>query len=214
MRVFILCTGRSGSVTFIKACEKIENYSCGHETLGNNIGSDRMIYQDNHIEADNRLSWFLGALDHDFGNNAMYVHLKRDKENTVRSLNRRWRRRGSIVPAFCEGILMIPPEKLGAVKRMDVCSHLYDTMNTNIVHFLENKTNTLTINLENIKNDFKEFWNFIEADGDLNEALKVFDTNYNYSKKPLKDSLRYSVNKIIDKYENKINQFGYSLIDF
>ena len=58
MNIFILSTGRCGSNTFIKASQHIMNYSSAHESRHGLIGDERLKYPENHIEADNRLSWF------------------------------------------------------------------------------------------------------------------------------------------------------------
>ena len=181
MRVFILCTGRSGSTAIIKACQHIKNYSCGHETLSKEIGGSRFRYPDNHIEADNRLSWFLGSLNNQFGNDAVYIHLIRNKESTIRSFNKRWEIDISIIKAFAEGILMRPAIKLNDNQKLEICSDYYDTVNNNIVYFLKDKDHTLTIKLENIKEGFLSFWKLIDAKGDINEALKEFDILHNKS---------------------------------
>ena len=106
MRVFILCTGRTGSKSLIKACEHITNYTASHESRSKLIGENRFRYPDDHIEADNRLSWFLGTLDKKYGKEAFYVHLKRDKTKVIDSFSQRWTNQGSILKAFSEGILM------------------------------------------------------------------------------------------------------------
>jgi hypothetical protein len=61
--IFLLCTGRCGSSTFIKAASHIINYSAGHETQTQHLGQKRFDYANHHIEADNRLSWLLGRLE-------------------------------------------------------------------------------------------------------------------------------------------------------
>ncbi len=63
MNVFVLGTGRCGTTTFMKACRHVTNCTSGHETRVNHVGPERLSYPSNHIEADNRLSWFLGRLD-------------------------------------------------------------------------------------------------------------------------------------------------------
>ena len=73
--VFVLCTGRCGSTTFVQACQHIENYTASHESKISLLGDQRLEYSQNHIEVDNRLSWFLGSLDKKYGDNAFYVHL-------------------------------------------------------------------------------------------------------------------------------------------
>ncbi|MDN5213179.1 hypothetical protein QQ020_14015 [Fulvivirgaceae bacterium BMA12] len=181
MRVFILCTGRCGSMTFINACRKIENYSSGHETLCGLIGSRRFEYSDNHIEADNRLTWCLGKLHEKFGNNATYVHLKRAKEDTADSFVKRFEFRASMIRAYCEGVKMLPLEKMGSDLRLQLCHDYIENVNSNIELFLSDKQKKITINLENVKPDFIRFWKLIDAKGDLDEALKEFEIKYNAS---------------------------------
>jgi hypothetical protein len=65
--IFVLCTGRCGSTTFIKAAGHIRNYSAAHESRTEELGHARFAYPNFHIEADNRLSWLLGRVDTLFG---------------------------------------------------------------------------------------------------------------------------------------------------
>ncbi len=181
MRVFILCTGRSGSVSFIKACKHITNYSSGHETLSKELGARRLDYPDNHIEADNRLSWFLGSLDKKYANEAFYIHLVRKKSDTVLSFTNRWNSRGGIIRAFYEGILKTSDFKTNSDIINQVCEDYYTTVNDNIDLFLKDKKNVLRINLENIQEDFKDFWHTIEAQGNLSAAIQEFSKRYNKS---------------------------------
>ncbi len=181
MNVFVLCTGRSGSVSFAHACEFIKNYTSGHESQAKTIGPNRLKYPENHIEADNRLSWLLGDLDKRYGDEAYYIHLIRDKEKTVKSIARRWYAENSINKAFASGILMNPFYKLSKAESLKVCEQYYDTVNANIELFLKDKTKTQIIHLESIKEDFKTFWSRVGAEGDLEAALNSFDTPHNIS---------------------------------
>lgn len=187
MRVFVLCTGRCGSTTFIKACEHIENFSAGHESLkyeslSKRLDAQRLNFPDNHIEADNRLSWFLGDLDMRFDDDTYYVHLKREKKKTVNSFNQRWNFDVSIIRAFCVGILMIPPHYwLNDDEKVRICELYYDTVTSNIDSFLRNKKATQTINIETIQEDFAVFWKRIGAKGDFQAAIREFQTLYNRS---------------------------------
>jgi len=104
MNIFILNTGRCGSTTFIEACQHISNYSSAHESLSTYIGKQRLNYPDNHIEADNRLSWFLGRLDKEYGDDAFYVHLSRDLKQTAESFAKR--EDYGIMKAYKEGVLL------------------------------------------------------------------------------------------------------------
>lgn len=183
MRVFILCTGRSGSTTIIKACKHIENYTSGHEMLANKIGSKRFNYPDNHIEADNRLSWSLGELNDLFGDEAFYVHLKRNRDKVAKSFFKRFYYQGSIIEAFSTGIKMIPSEQLTKNEKLKICYDYVDTVNANIELFLSDKTKVLTLNLENIESDFRVFWKHINAQGNIENAMKELKNKHNASNK-------------------------------
>lgn len=177
MNVFVLCTGRSGSVTFYNACKHITNFSSAHESNFKKLPADRLNYPENHIEIDNRLSWFTGKLDKKYGNSAVYVHLKRDFDRTAESFNRRWKIRNSVISAYSHGILACAEESI------DICKDYCITVNTNIELLMKDKANTLTMNLENISEDFKLFWEKIGAEGNIEAALKELNTKYNATKK-------------------------------
>jgi hypothetical protein len=180
VNVFILNTGRCGSTTFIKACQHISNFSSAHESRCDLLGEARLAYPDNHIEADNRLAWFLGKLDQQYGNDAVYVHLKRDIHDTANSYARR-QFGGGIIPAYRQGILQhLPKDTPDISVALDYC----DTVNSNIELFLKDKTQKMTFKLENAKQDFKLFWDLIGASGELEMAVAEFDTAYNASSDP------------------------------
>lgn len=174
MNIFILNTGRCGSMTLIEACKHITNYTSAHESLCTNIGELRLYYPENHIEADNRLCWLLGRLDQAYGNDAFYVHLQRDKYATAESFTHR---DGiGIMQAYREGILMDYENKFSA---HDIASDYIDTAEANIRLFLKYKTNTMNLRLESARDDFIQLWNNIQAEGDLQAALSEWDTQYN-----------------------------------
>lgn len=176
MNVFILNAGRCGSTTFIKACQHISNYTAAHESLTTCIGDQRLLYPENHIEADNRLSWMLGRLDRAYADNAMYVHLRRDRSSTAESFARR--SGFGIMQAYKDGILMEGQQGQSAY---DVALDYIDTVEANISLFLKDKTRTMDFSLENAQNDFRTFWDFIGAEGKLEDALGKWDTSYNAS---------------------------------
>ena len=176
MNVFILNTGRCGSTTFIKACQHISNYSAAHESRSTLIGEQRLAYPENHIEADNRLSWILGRLNNIYGDNAFYVHLSRNKNKTAESFSRR--NDFGIMKAYREGILMQEQQNNSA---LELAHDYIETVESNIRFFLKDKTHTLEFNLENAEQDFTRFWQNINAEGDLDAALSEWNTSYNVS---------------------------------
>lgn len=206
MNIFVLNTGRCGSTTFIKACRHIKNYTCAHESRTAMLGEDRLNYPENHIEADNRLSWLLGRLDKSYGDNAFYVHLKRNREGTAQSFTRRYA--SGIIKAYRgDGILMDLPED---AEPMDVSADYCDTVNSNIALFLKDKTKKIEVSLENIEKDFKVFWDSIGAEGEINDALSELRTSYNASKQKQEKKSDNIVSRILCKLKRLIVKFpGY-----
>jgi hypothetical protein len=176
MNIFILCTGRCGSTTFIKACSHISNFSSAHESRTFLLGVERFNYPLQHIEADNRLSWLLGRLDRSYGNNAFYVHLKRNTEATAASYVKRYNNGGIMQSYRGMGILMRLNE---ATNPMLVAIDYCDTVNSNIEAFLKDKSNKMQFRLEHGKEDFQTFCSWIDAQVDINAALAEFDTCHN-----------------------------------
>lgn len=143
------------------------------------LGEARFAYPPNHIEADNRLSWFLGRLDRAYGKNAVYVHLRRDDVATAQSFARRYS--SGIIAAYRKSLLMGLPKNSDAMSvSLDYC----DTVNSNIELFLKDKPNWMSFSLENAKEDYRKFWEMVHAEGSLEDALSEFDVLYDTSKIP------------------------------
>ena len=174
MNVFVLNTGRCGSTTFVKACHHITNYSSGHETLAGRIGPERLAYPANHIEADNRLSWFLGRLDAAYGDSAFYVHLVRARQAVARSYGQRIE--GGIMRAYRRGMLMRLPQRYAPEV---LAGDYYDTVNSNIELFLKGKSRKMTIHMEQIVEQFPLFWQAVGAQGDLEAAMAEWRVPHN-----------------------------------
>ena len=205
MNIFVLNTGRCGSTTFIEACKHIRNYSCAHESRVSMLGQKRLDYPENHIEADNRLSWLLGRLDKKYGDSAFYVHLKRSETDTARSFTKRYS--GGIIKAYRAGILVGLSEQSDPMSvSLDYC----DTINSNIDHFLKDKSRKITINLENIEKGFIEFWKMIDAQGEIGTSLAEFKTKYNATNSPTQPQKRKRkslLSKIIGKVRRLVIKF-------
>jgi hypothetical protein len=175
MNVFVLGTGRCGTATFIAACRHFSNYTAGHETLSRKVGAARLAYPPNHIEADNRLSWLLGRLDAAFGQDAFYVHLRRDPEAVAVSYATRWQEGiGTLPAAYHRGILHQSPED-----RLAICRDLVATVTANVESFLRDKPHQMTIRIESIHEMFPVFCQAIGAEGDLEAAGAEWDTRHN-----------------------------------
>lgn len=177
MNVFVLCTGRCGSMTFARACGHIRNFSVAHESRTGLLGAERMAYPNHHIEVDNRLSWLLGRLDRVFGDRATYVHLLRDPAEVAASFVKRIDR--GIMKAYQgDGVLMGLP---AAADPMAVALDYCDTVTANIERFIANKPAQLTIRLDEAAEMLPRFWELIGAEGDLELARQTFETRHNAS---------------------------------
>jgi hypothetical protein len=176
MNVFVLCTGRCGSVTFAHACGHIRHFTIGHESRCARLGDDRFAYPSHHIEVDNRLAWLLGRLDARFGDEARYVHLHRDPEATARSFSRRF---GGIMAAYRGGGILagIP----NTVDHLDVARDFVHTVTMNIRQFLRDKSYVMNIRFEEAAGRFPEFCDWIGAEVDLDAALAEFAVTRNAS---------------------------------
>jgi hypothetical protein len=174
-RVFILGTGRCGTMSFIHACAHITNWSAGHESNFGRLGPARLEYPERHIEADNRLSWLLGRLWRTCGDDALYVHLKRDAEQVAASHDRRWKNHISIARAYAQDIIV------SERRDMAVCMDLVETVTANVDLFMERVQHGIVMHLENIRQDFPRFWQAIGAEGDLDAALREWNTPRNVS---------------------------------
>lgn len=176
MNIFVLSTGRCGSLTFQRACSHITNFSSAHESQSRILGDAHFIYPKNHIEIDNRLSWFLGRLDQVYGKKSYYVHLQRDINKTAASYKKRF---GSgIIRGYAKGIMMGNHPKSVA---MELCLDYCKTVNANIELFLKDKPHKMTFFLESGKDQFAEFWDWIEAEGDQERAIAEWSVAHNKS---------------------------------
>lgn len=177
MNVFVLCAGRTASTAFSAACLHIENFTSAHESRVNILGKEKLIYPENHIEVDNRLSWFIPQLEEKYGDDAFYVYLKRDSHKIAKSYLERWGLTESIVKAYGHGILMMPT--ITKEQRYDVCLDYVHHVEQSIAHFLKNKSHTLEMNTDSLKEDFGHFWEGIGAQGNFESALAEFDVQHN-----------------------------------
>ncbi|THV37096.1 hypothetical protein [Glycomyces buryatensis] len=182
MRVFVLSTGRCGSVTFSTACGYLSNFSAGHESRYKLVGDERFAFPDEHIEVDNRLTWFLGRLAREYdGTEVLYVHLRRDPEAVAQSFLRRWGgpQKASIIRAYAHGMLQRGAE-WPEERRIEVCRDYVETVNTNIEAFIARRP-SMTIWLDQAADRFPLFLDRIGAEGDLEAAVGEFQTVHNAS---------------------------------
>lgn len=179
MNVFVLCTGRCGSKSFARACRHIEGFTAGHETRTAFTGDKRFAYPDYHIEVDNRLAWMLGRLNRHYGDRALYVHLLRNREDTIHSLLRRGN--SGIVKRYMDkkGVLLGRTD--GTL--LEAVEDFYETVTENIRMFLEDKTRTMVFQIEKAARLFPLFCERLGARVDMEAVLAEFDRKHNRTNK-------------------------------
>lgn len=187
IRVFVLCTGRCGSQTFAEAFTAADNFTSGHETRTQVHPSLRFDYPDQHIEADNRLAWFLGELDKRFGDEAHYVHLQRDPEDVARSYAARWPKHvmlhdSSIVGGYAHGIFH--RHDWPTSERLDLARSYVTTVTANIELFLRDRSHVHAAHVSTLPDDVARIWDAIGATGDLDRALTAASTVHNARRAP------------------------------
>jgi len=167
--IFALSPGRAGSMTFVHACTGIENYTSAHESLVNRVGSARLAYPENHIEADNRLVWHLGQLAQKYDeHDVLYVHLRRDPEKVALSHLKRWNEfefSAGVMPAFANGIVM-REKPWPADERLEVARFYVQTVIANTEEFLKTRPH-IDVQLEDGGVSFNNFLDRMSATGDL-----------------------------------------------
>lgn len=177
--VFVLGTGRCGTTTFMRACRHVSNFTTAHESLVNTAGPGRLNYPEFHIEADNRLSWFLGRLDESYGPRAFYIHMQRNEDAVAKSYLKRWKSDHSIVYGYRTSIVPNPDPSLSP---LDVVRDMCRTVNANVRAFLKDKPHAATVNLETAEVDFAKVWDLAGFKGDRAAALREWSVPYNASR--------------------------------
>lgn len=177
-QVFVLCTGRCGSRTLAHACQRaIENYTTGHESRLHCPGESRLAYPDQHIEIDNRLSWFTGRLDERFGRAPLYVHLQRDAAATARSYARR-RALGFLLHAYVRGI-HVGLDDMPDYEAM--ATDMVATITANIRLFLRDKPHVMAFSIDEAETGFVALFERLQAKGDQELGAQLVSLRLNAS---------------------------------
>lgn len=177
MRVFVVGTGRCGSLTFAEACRHIGNYTSAHESRNKAI-LRRLDYPDEHIEVDHRLVWFMAPLLYRYGEDGtVWVHLRRDRDATVESWCRRATVQGGMLPAFGAGIL--PHKEFPESRTKDIAALYVDTVTANVGEFLAHRRHVVECRIEDPHEPFDRLWDMIGATGDRSAAHETLGQRWN-----------------------------------
>jgi hypothetical protein len=166
MNVFVVGTGRCGTVSFATACKFMTSYTVGHETV-----CSTLMYPDQHIEVNGHLNIRLTQLIVKYPD-ALYVHLIRRKVQCVHSIAAL--SSGSVMQA----LHLIYPS-VYPTDPLEIADVLYESVNWRIQTILQLVKHKMTIKLETVKSQWAEFWQRCQAEGDYQQSLKSWDTPHN-----------------------------------
>jgi hypothetical protein len=179
MRIFVIGTGRCGTVTFSKACKHITNYTSGHETTTHGKLGNNFEFPDNHIEIDPRLSIFVPLLREKYPD-ALFVHLQRERKSCIKSLAKR----NSLFHFGCFRLGSLPKQ---CNENLDLLARLYYDSTIKMLesymfiddHVFENKF--MHIWLQDIEQGFSRMLKITDAECDKQKAFKELQIKYNKS---------------------------------
>lgn len=175
--VLVLNTGRCGSTTLARACGHLTSHTAGHETRSHLTGPARLAYPAGHVECDNRLAWFLGRIETEWGDRAAYVHLTRDPEAVAQSFVRR--PNPGILQAYRNGILLGAAWKRKDQPKIEITRDYVATVTANITAFLARRAHVMPLRLETLETEFPRFLDWIGAEGDLEAGLAEITQRHN-----------------------------------
>lgn len=146
MRVFVIGTGRCGTVTLSRALALQASFSVGHESRAAHF-RDRLFYPDRHIEIDNRLTWFASLLREIYEvNETVFVHMRRDPYEVAMSYAVRYRP-GGLMHAFMHGIIQTTPGRGDYEERLHTALLMVNAIQAQCDLFLQTVPLAVTIDL-------------------------------------------------------------------
>lgn len=179
MRVFVLGTGRCGSVTVSEACKHITNYTTGHEQVFQK--TDKRHWPDQHIASEPSMWPFAAALRTWFPD-VIIVHLIRlDRAEFIQSY-RSLRTSGPLYAVIQPPLPIIDVwsschlgHPVNEEERRDRIGMFYDAVNATI----RAATPDVTVRLEHAREDWPAFWGRIGAEGDYQASLNEWSVRHN-----------------------------------
>ncbi len=170
MRIFVVGTGRCGTVTFHHACMHIDNFISGHESFSKQLFENDFVIPDGRIEVDPHFAHFLPVLIKKYPE-AKWVHLVRERIKCVESIAK--------TNGLKHYVKLVSMNN--DVSMIKAAGMFYDVVNANISKWMMD-CNHIEMHLENLTNEWDGFWNWIGAKGNFKSSVEQLSINYNNSK--------------------------------
>jgi len=170
MRVFVFGSGRCGSVSFAESCKYMTNYTCAHESINYDLE-----YPDNHIEVNPQFRVIIPELMSKYLD-AKFVWLTRNPEKVTASI--RVLDKGRWLRDWWVFYNTLKPTNLDEAARITTRCLLH-TCSIVFQQIPESQKKLLMI--EKIQHQLKDFWDWIDAEGDFELAKESFNKPKNTS---------------------------------
>jgi len=180
--VFVLSAGRTATTTFIEASKHLPGITASHESRVADPIQNRLDYPNNHIEADNRLIFFLSLLDEKFATDTAYVYLLRDEKLVARSYSERWHLSISIVRAFTNGVRMVPRVKNNEI--LDYCHDYVKYVDSVVRLHLSKQENAFVFDLSKAEEEYKRFAKWVGVENLPEAACAEWRQHHNLNRYP------------------------------
>ncbi|WP_127116203.1 sulfotransferase domain-containing protein [Shimia sediminis] len=168
--------------------------TAGHETRVKETYETRLNYPNNHIEADNRLTFFLPQLTEKFGNDAVLVIVVRDRKKIAASYSKRWFKT-NLPKLYSQGILLRDFHENSDTLLEGMVDWMYDTI------FFCSKywKHVVIFDLENPREGLSALAEKITFDVDKAEAAyyETFENRNNLEVRNKISILKYSVTNLL-----------------
>ena len=182
MNVFFVSPGRTGTKSISRVLKTIDGFTSLHESRVQELGESRIEYPDNHLESDNRLTWFMPQLTKKYSDKALLVIVHRDREEVARSYNDRWYKI-NIMKGYSQGILLRDLSD----NNLDVCRDYVNHVYTTLDYFKDSWKNVIEMNIKDPDEGIRGVLEFIGKEDYFEEVIKELKTRRsNKTKKSFK----------------------------
>jgi len=150
------------------------------------LGDSRIDYPENHIECDNRLSWFLPRLTRKYSTSAVLVILNKDHQQIAESYNKRWHNLG-IMKAYSQGILM----RDFSENDVSVCKDYVESVYEHLSYFSKDWDKVVHVDLAAPETGIRDVLAYMDKSSHADEVISYMRTQrLNKSGMNFKDFLK------------------------
>lgn len=172
MNVFLLSPGRTATTTLAHAFSYVDGYTSSHESRTKYLSDDRVDYPSNHIECDNRLSWFLPRLSKKYAASGVLVSVLRDKNLIAKSYDQRWENI-NIMKAYSQGILRRDLSDNNFSVCVDYVCNIYEQIN----YFSKDWENFVEIDLKCPEKGVEKLLKIMGKESDFEKVISFLATH-------------------------------------